>query len=89
MTTLARRLAEAGCHEVLLEGGARLGTAWMRAGLVDRLALYAAPRVLGAEGLAWCGPLGGLPLARARAGRVLEQRRCGEDAYLLVEMGRG
>ena len=85
---VARRLAAEGCHEVLLEGGAALGTSWLRAGLVDRLALYAAPRVLGDEGLAWCGPLGRVPLARASAGKVLEQRRCGEDAFLLVELGR-
>jgi diaminohydroxyphosphoribosylaminopyrimidine deaminase / 5-amino-6-(5-phosphoribosylamino)uracil reductase len=85
---LARRLAEAGCREVLLEGGATLGTSWLRAGLVDRLALYTAPRVLGAEGLAWCGPLGRLALERARTGRVLEQRRVGDDAFLLVDLGR-
>ncbi|HEY2955311.1 MAG TPA: bifunctional diaminohydroxyphosphoribosylaminopyrimidine deaminase/5-amino-6-(5-phosphoribosylamino)uracil reductase RibD [Candidatus Eisenbacteria bacterium] len=83
---VARRLVEAGCHEVLLEGGAALGTAWLRAGLVDRLALFAAPRVLGAEGLGWCGRLGDLPLARARAGRVRARRRCGEDTFLLVEL---
>jgi diaminohydroxyphosphoribosylaminopyrimidine deaminase / 5-amino-6-(5-phosphoribosylamino)uracil reductase len=84
---LARRLAEAGCREVLLEGGATLGTSWLRAGLVDRLALYTAPRVLGAEGLAWCGPLGKRALERARNGRVLEQRRVGDDAFLLVDLG--
>jgi diaminohydroxyphosphoribosylaminopyrimidine deaminase/5-amino-6-(5-phosphoribosylamino)uracil reductase len=84
---LARRLVAAGRHEVLLEGGAALGTSWLRAGLVDRLAIYAAPRVLGAEGLAWCGPLGGLPLGRSPAGRVVERTRCGEDTFLLVELG--
>ena len=85
---LARRLVAAGCHEVLLEGGATLGTSWLKAGLVDRLAIYAAPRVLGAGGLGWCGSLGVPALARARRGRIVEQRRCGEDAYLLVELGR-
>jgi diaminohydroxyphosphoribosylaminopyrimidine deaminase / 5-amino-6-(5-phosphoribosylamino)uracil reductase len=85
---VARRLAEAGCHEVLLEGGPTLGTSWLRAGLVDRLALYTAPRVLGAEGLAWCGPLGRLALARARTGRVVEQRRVGDDAFMLVDLER-
>ena len=83
---VARRLVEAGCHEVLLEGGATLGTAWLGAGLVDRLAIYLAPRVLGAEGLAWCGPLGKVALERAKTGRVLEQRRVGEDAFLLVQL---
>ena len=74
---------------VLLEGGATFGTGWLRSGLVDRLALYVAPRVLGAEGLAWCGALGNRSLERARPGLVVEQQRCGEDAYLLVELARG
>jgi diaminohydroxyphosphoribosylaminopyrimidine deaminase/5-amino-6-(5-phosphoribosylamino)uracil reductase len=83
---LARRLAREGRHEVLLEGGARLGTSWMRAGLVDRIALFQAPRVLGGDGLAWCGPLG-RDLARAPRGRVVGQRRLGADALLMVEIG--
>jgi len=84
---LAHRLAAEGCQEVLLEGGARLGTAWLRAGLVDRVALHFAPRVMGARGLAWCGALGGDAGARARAGRLVEVGRLGGDASLLVEMG--
>ena len=84
---LARRLVRAGCHDVLLEAGAGLGTSWFRAGLVNRLALFTAPKVLGADGLAWCGPLGLARLERACAGRIVEQRRDGEDAYLLLELG--
>ncbi len=84
---LARRLSEEGCHEVLLESGPALGTAWLKAGLVDRLALFTAPRVLGAEGLAWCGPLGRRSLDRALAGRVVAQRRCGEDLLAEIRIG--
>ncbi len=84
---LARRLVRAGCHDVLLEGGARLGTAWLRAGLVDRLALIAAPRVLGAEGLPWCGALGYRRLGRARSGLVVSQRRLGHDTCVVVDLG--
>jgi len=83
---LARRLVAEGCHEVLLEGGARLGASWLRAGLVDRVALHLAPRVLGA-GPAWCGPLGRGTLAAAPTGRVAALGRLGEDAGLIVEMG--
>jgi diaminohydroxyphosphoribosylaminopyrimidine deaminase / 5-amino-6-(5-phosphoribosylamino)uracil reductase len=82
---LARRLAREGRHEVLLEGGAALGTAWWRAGVIDRLALFLAPRLIGAEGLAWCGMLGRRPLARASGGRIVELRRAGDDVFLLVE----
>ena len=84
---LARRLAEEGCHEVLIESGAGLGTAWLRAGLVDRVALFVAPRVLGAEGLEWCGPLGRRRLARAVPGRLAGIERVGEDALLVMEVG--
>jgi diaminohydroxyphosphoribosylaminopyrimidine deaminase/5-amino-6-(5-phosphoribosylamino)uracil reductase len=83
---LARRLAEAGRHEVLLEGGATLGRAWMRAGLVDRLALFAAPLVLG-DGLPWSGPLG-RTLASAPRGRLARLERAGDGALLLVDWGK-
>jgi diaminohydroxyphosphoribosylaminopyrimidine deaminase/5-amino-6-(5-phosphoribosylamino)uracil reductase len=87
---LAARLARAGCFEVLLESGPLLGTAWLRAGLVDRFALFTAPRVLGAEGLSWCGPLGNGSLAGALPGRVSACGSVGRDAFVMVEMeGRG
>jgi diaminohydroxyphosphoribosylaminopyrimidine deaminase/5-amino-6-(5-phosphoribosylamino)uracil reductase len=84
---LARRLAAEGCHDVMIEGGAGLGTSWMRAGLVDRVALFTAPRVLGDEGLAWCGAMAIRDLTRAKTGRIVEHRREGEDAFTLVEFG--
>lgn len=82
---LARRLAAAGRHEVLLEGGAGMGRSWMRAGLVDRVALFAAPLVLG-DGLAWCGDLG-RPLASAPRGRLVRLDRAGDGALMVVEWG--
>jgi len=77
---LLRRLARAGCHDVLLEGGATLAASWLRAGVVDRIALFTAPRVLGAGGLAWPGRHG-----RAWAGRVAGVTRVGEDVHTMVE----
>jgi diaminohydroxyphosphoribosylaminopyrimidine deaminase/5-amino-6-(5-phosphoribosylamino)uracil reductase len=82
---LARRLAREGRHEVLIEGGATLGTSWWRAGLVDRVALFLAPRLIGAEGLPWCGPLGRRPLARARPGRITRLVPAGADACMMFE----
>jgi len=79
---LARRLAALGRHEVLIEGGAALGTSWWRAGLV---ALFMAPRLIGAEGLPWCGPLGRQPLARAKLGRVTQLSPAGADACVMFE----
>jgi diaminohydroxyphosphoribosylaminopyrimidine deaminase/5-amino-6-(5-phosphoribosylamino)uracil reductase len=82
---LLRRLARAGCHEVLLESGPTLGGAWVRAGLVDRLVLMASPLVLGSEGLSWCAGLGGRPLARALRAAELHVDRAGRDVVLSAE----
>jgi diaminohydroxyphosphoribosylaminopyrimidine deaminase/5-amino-6-(5-phosphoribosylamino)uracil reductase len=82
---LARRLAREGRHDVLLEGGATLGSAFVRAGLVQRIVLYAAPLVLGG-GLAWSGGLD-RALNGAARGRVESVTRVGDDARLVVELG--
>lgn len=81
---IARRLAAAGLHEVLLEGGATLGTAWLRAGIVTRIAMFAAPILLG-EGLAWCGPLG-RTLAKAHRGTFTHTERVGDDVLLWLDL---
>jgi diaminohydroxyphosphoribosylaminopyrimidine deaminase/5-amino-6-(5-phosphoribosylamino)uracil reductase len=43
-----RRLAKEGVQSLLLEGGPTLATAFFRAGLVDKLLLFVAPRLSGA-----------------------------------------
>ncbi len=43
-------LAEAGINRVLVEGGAQLAAALLRADLVDRMAWFHAPSVMGADG---------------------------------------
>ncbi len=58
LTALLRRLVEEGALHVLVEGGARLFSALVLARLPDTLVLYLAPKLLGAEGLSWLGPLG-------------------------------
>lgn len=86
-TALLARLADEGVHEALLECGPALGTPWLRARLVDRLAMFVAPRLLGAEGLGWLGPLGRGRLERALPGRFVAERRYGGDAFLMFELG--
>ena len=44
----SRRLAKEGVQSLLLEGGPTLATAFLRAGLVDKLLLFVAPRLSGA-----------------------------------------
>ncbi|HET9327992.1 MAG TPA: bifunctional diaminohydroxyphosphoribosylaminopyrimidine deaminase/5-amino-6-(5-phosphoribosylamino)uracil reductase RibD [Candidatus Eisenbacteria bacterium] len=78
---LLRRLGREGAQEVLVEGGARLATSLLAARAVDRLALFVAPRVIGASGLSWCGLL-----PATVEGRVADQRRVGEDTWVTIEM---
>jgi diaminohydroxyphosphoribosylaminopyrimidine deaminase/5-amino-6-(5-phosphoribosylamino)uracil reductase len=70
------RLADEGVQSLLLEGGPTLATAFLAAGLVDRLMLFVAPTIAGA------GPrfLGELP----EPGRLLhvDVERLGDDVLL-------
>ena len=78
------RLAGEGCCEVLVEGGSRLAAAWTRAGVLDRIALFVAPRLLGPGGLAW-----GSGSSRGDwRGRIVEHGSLGRDSYCIVEAGR-
>ena len=82
---LARRLARAGCYEVLMESGGALGSSWLEDGLVDRIVLFGAPLVLG-PGRGWSAALGRRALPRAIRGRFAELRRVGADVRLTLEM---
>ncbi len=51
-------LAESGVTRVLVEGGAHLSAALLRAGLVDRLVWFRAPRLMGGDGHPAAMPFG-------------------------------
>ena len=63
LISLLTELHQRGVGSVLVEGGARMITALLRAGLVDRLAVCVAPKILGA-GIEAVGDLGVRELAR-------------------------
>lgn len=69
-------LADEGVQSLLLEGGATLATAFMRAGLIDKLLVFVAPTLAGA------GPTLFGELAEPLALRRFETRRLGEDVLL-------
>jgi diaminohydroxyphosphoribosylaminopyrimidine deaminase / 5-amino-6-(5-phosphoribosylamino)uracil reductase len=70
------RLAGEGVQSLLLEGGSRLATSFLRQGLIDKLLVFVAP-VLGGAGPTLFGELEEpVPLQR------LESRRVGEDVLL-------
>jgi diaminohydroxyphosphoribosylaminopyrimidine deaminase/5-amino-6-(5-phosphoribosylamino)uracil reductase len=71
-----RRLGDAGVQSLLLEGGPTLGTAFLDAGLVDKLLVFVAP-IIGGEGPRFLGDLAAaVPLFRLNA------RPVGEDILL-------
>jgi diaminohydroxyphosphoribosylaminopyrimidine deaminase / 5-amino-6-(5-phosphoribosylamino)uracil reductase len=74
-----RALADAGLTRVLCEGGATLAASLLQAGLVDRLALFTAGAVIGADGTPAMGPLGLQALADAPRMMLDDVMRVGED----------
>ncbi|SDT15305.1 diaminohydroxyphosphoribosylaminopyrimidine deaminase [Halopseudomonas litoralis] len=75
---LLRELGQRGCNEVLVESGAGLAGAFWRAGLVDELIVYMAPRLLGSR----ARPLLELPfdeMAEAMDLDVTDMRVIGRD----------
>jgi diaminohydroxyphosphoribosylaminopyrimidine deaminase/5-amino-6-(5-phosphoribosylamino)uracil reductase len=79
-------LAARGCNEILLESGAALAGAVLRAGVADELLIYQAPRLLGSRGR----PLFDLPLDRMSEARdltLIERRQVGDDLYQRFHLG--
>ncbi|HEY6101487.1 MAG TPA: bifunctional diaminohydroxyphosphoribosylaminopyrimidine deaminase/5-amino-6-(5-phosphoribosylamino)uracil reductase RibD [Anaeromyxobacter sp.] len=79
---LLRRLAGAGVSSLLVEGGAATLWEFLRSGLVDRVTVFVAPRILG--GSAAPGAVGGagFPLARTPRLEDLEWEAVGADLML-------
>lgn len=75
---MLEELAHRGCNDVLLESGPTLAGSFLRAGLVDELIVYIAPRLLGSR----ARPMLELPLdnmSEALDLQVLDRRQIGAD----------
>jgi len=82
-------LAREGLTEILVEGGGRLAAALLRGGLVDEVHWFAAPRLIGGDGVPALGPLAAASLARAPILRDVQVRRLGEDLHLFGRLSGG
>jgi diaminohydroxyphosphoribosylaminopyrimidine deaminase / 5-amino-6-(5-phosphoribosylamino)uracil reductase len=81
LQSLLNQLATRDVLHVLCEGGSELAGGLMRAGLVDELVIFMAPRLLGAQGIpAFAGT--GWSLATMPELRVFEVRSVGEDVLV-------
>lgn len=78
LTRVLQRAARAGLRRVLIEGGSRVATSALRLGLVDRLAVVVAPKILGA-GLHAIGPLGIDSIGDAIALEEVKVESIGDD----------
>lgn len=74
-------------QSLLVEAGPGLATALLRQGLVDELALFIAPKVLGA-GIEAVGDLGALRMADALRVGGMRVERMGEDVLARGSVGR-
>src|SRR5271154_7358574 len=84
---LMRELARRGCSTVMIEGGAHLAGCALRAGTVDRVAFFLAPKLLGG-GLS---AVEGLGIGRMKAAIKLSNlsaRQIGPDWLLEAELSR-
>jgi len=82
---LLKWLAEQGCNEVMIEAGAKLSGTFINAGLVDRLVIYMAPKILGdeARGLLHLPDIE--KLSQAKNFKLLSTRMVGTDICLTYE----
>ena len=75
---LLRQLARRGVAHLLVEGGASVQAAFLAAGLVDEVAVFVAPKILGG-GKDWLGGAGPARMADALRLARVEMRQVGED----------
>jgi diaminohydroxyphosphoribosylaminopyrimidine deaminase/5-amino-6-(5-phosphoribosylamino)uracil reductase len=85
LADLLRKLAARGVTHLLVEGGAAVHGSFLRAGLVDRVALFVAPRIVGGDGVGWVGGAGVDRMADALQLRELEVEQVGDDLLLTGE----
>ncbi|MGB8932299.1 MAG: bifunctional diaminohydroxyphosphoribosylaminopyrimidine deaminase/5-amino-6-(5-phosphoribosylamino)uracil reductase RibD, partial [Anaeromyxobacteraceae bacterium] len=79
LADLLRRLGERGVTHLLVEGGAAVHGSFLRAGLVDRIALFVAPRLVGGDGVSWVGGVGVARMADALRLDDVEVEEVGDD----------
>ena len=80
-------LAARGVQSVLIEGGAAIAGAFIAAGLIDRIALFVAPKLLGGGVAIAAGA--GLPVAGALRLGPISVRPVGPDLLLTADVDRG
>lgn len=76
---MALALADRGLTRVMIEGGGHLAASFLRAGLIDRLCWFTAPKIIGSDGMAAVHDLGLDAVADAPVFRCQQHRGLGRD----------
>lgn len=79
--SIAEALGAEGLNSVLLEGGSKLAGSFISAGLVDRLAWFHAPKLIGGDGISSIAAYGVESLSDAQSFHRIAQNQCGKDIY--------
>jgi diaminohydroxyphosphoribosylaminopyrimidine deaminase/5-amino-6-(5-phosphoribosylamino)uracil reductase len=79
ITSALKALAQAGLTRLFCEGGAAIAAALLRATLVDEVAWFHAPGILGADGLPAVQNLGIIELAAMQRFTLTSHRSYGDD----------
>jgi diaminohydroxyphosphoribosylaminopyrimidine deaminase/5-amino-6-(5-phosphoribosylamino)uracil reductase len=80
---LLARLAARGVTHLLVEGGARVHARFLEEGLVDRLAVFVAPKLLGADGIPLLATRGPARMADALRLDDVTVEKVGEDVLVM------
>jgi diaminohydroxyphosphoribosylaminopyrimidine deaminase/5-amino-6-(5-phosphoribosylamino)uracil reductase len=80
---LLAKLAARGITHLLVEGGGEVSASFLRAGAVDRLVLFVAPKMVGGDGVPWLPGPGVARMSDAIALDVRETRRAGDDLVIV------
>ncbi len=87
LCALMRHLGALGYQSILLEGGARLTGAALRAGIVDRVQIFIAPILLGGDdGPSLAAGTGAAAICEARRLRDVRVRRFEDDTLIEAEV---
>jgi len=86
---LVEKLAARGVTHLLVEGGARVHAAFLAAGLVDRMAVFVTPKLVGGDGVPLLAGRGPARMADARVLEDVTVERVGEDVLITGAPARG
>ena len=87
LTAALQRLAGEGITSILVEGGAKLSTSFVKARLVDQLLLVIGPKIIG-EGIDAIRDLGIADMNQAVRLSIQKVRRVGDDLIVMATIGQ-